>query len=475
MADLEKNLERAIAEAMQPNSKAEKGDSKPVKQGSSDAAKIESGKGEVVKPEENPVDKAVASIKSAEKGTKEVKGDAQQKGESPAEKQVKLKKVSEEEESDSENTIEESAPSKMENIKAMVNTMKDMSKEDLQAVYVEMVEDAQEVDESLTKAEIARNIVEFLKGSTEEVVAEQTSKLEELNASKASEEDEDEEEDEEEVAEEDDKEEDEDEDEDKDDEEVKESKKVESELVEMEIEDDLEKISEALDLSEENSEKARTIFKAAVSSKVSEIKEELEKDYSQNLKTSVEKIKGDLSEAVDKYLSYCAEEWTKENELAIERGLRSEMTDNFIDGLKTLFVEHYVEIPEDKYNVIDELANRLDEMEDKLDAEVSKNMEVVEENDQLKRGNVVREACNDLTESQTEKMISLAEGVDFTSSEDFADKVEELKSAYFPKDENIAEETVVEEGTGEFASDDEKIIDPAMNQYSSAISKLNPL
>ena len=474
MADLEKNLERAIAEAMQPNSKAEKGDSKPVKQGSSDAAKIESGKGEVVKPEENPVDKAVASIKSAEKGTKEVKGDAQQKGESSPEKQPKLKKVSEEEESDSENTIEESAPSKMENIKAMVNTMKDMSKEDLQAVYVEMVEDAQEVDESLTKAEIARNIVEFLKGSTEEVVAEQTSKLEELNASKDSEEDEDEEEDEEEVAEEDDKEEDEDEDED-DEEEVKESNKVESELVEMEIEDDLEKISEALELSEENSEKARTIFKAAVSSKVSEIKEELEKDYSQNLKTSVEKIKGDLSEAVDKYLSYCAEEWTKENELAIERGLRSEMTDNFIDGLKTLFVEHYVEIPEDKYNVIDELANRLDEMEDKLDAEVSKNMEVVEENDQLKRGNVVREACNDLTESQTEKMISLAEGVDFTSSEDFADKVEELKSAYFPKDENIAEETVVEEGTGEFASDDEKIIDPAMNQYSSAISKLNPL
>ena len=218
MADLEKNLERAIAEAMQPNSKAEKGDSKPVKQGSSDAAKIESGKGEVVKPEENPVDKAVASIKSAEKGTKEVKGDAQQKGESSPEKQVKLKKVSEEEESDSENTIEESAPSKMENIKAMVNTMKDMSKEDLQAVYVEMVEDAQEVDESLTKAEIARNIVEFLKGSTEEIVAEHTSKLDELQSSKKPEEDEDEDEDEEEVAEEDDKEED-DEDEDEDDEE----------------------------------------------------------------------------------------------------------------------------------------------------------------------------------------------------------------------------------------------------------------
>jgi len=465
MADLEKNLEQAIEEALQPDSKAQKGDSKPVKQGSSDAAKIESGKGEVVKPEENPVDKAVASVKSAEKGTKEVKGDAQQKGSSAKEKQPKLKAVKEGEETDSDKAISEDAPTKMQNIKAMVNTMKDMSKEDLQTMYAEMVQsedkDTQEVDESLTKAEIARNIVEFLKGSDEETVAETYSKLEEKVAK---EEDEDEEDGEDE------------DDEDEDDDDVKESTKIESELVEIEIEDDLEKISEALELSEENSEKARTIFKAAVTSKVAEIKEELDSTYSENLKTSVEKVKGDLSEAVDKYLSYCAEEWTKENELAIERGLRSEMTDNFIDGLKTLFVEHYVEVPEDKYNVIDELANRLDDMEEKLDSEVSKNMEVVAENDQLKRGNVIREACNDLTESQTEKMVSLAEGVDFTSAEDFSDKVEELKNAYFPKDENIAEDTIVEEGTGDFSSDsEERIIDPTMNQYSTAISKLQPL
>ena len=465
MADLEKNLEQAIEEALQPDSKAQKGDSKPVKQGSSDAAKIESGKGEVVKPEENPVDKAVASVKSAEKGTKEVKGDAQQKGSSAKEKQPKLKAVKEGEETDSDKAISEDAPTKMQNIKAMVNTMKDMSKEDLQTMYAEMVQsedkDTQEVDESLTKAEIARNIVEFLKGSDEETVAETYSKLEEKVAKEEDEDEEDGEDDDE---------------EDEDDDDVKESTKIESELVEIEIEDDLEKISEALELSDENAEKARTIFKAAVTSKVAEIKEELESTYSENLKTSIDKVKGDLSEAVDKYLSYCAEEWTKENELAIERGLRSEMTDNFIDGLKTLFVEHYVEVPEDKYNVIDELANRLDDMEEKLDSEVSKNMEVVAENDQLKRGNVIREACNDLTESQTEKMVSLAEGVDFTSAEDFSDKVEELKNAYFPKDENIAEDTKVEEGTGDFSSDsEERIIDPTMNQYSTAISKLQPL
>jgi hypothetical protein len=469
MADLEKNLEQAIEEAMQPNSKAQKGDSKPVKQGSSDAAKIEGGKAEVVKPEENPVDKAVASIKSAEKGTKEVSGDAQQKGESPAEKQPKLKKVSEAEIS------EEDKPSKMNQIKGIVNAMKDMSKTDLQAMYASVMkkvdgedEDSEQVDESLTKAEIARSIVEFLKGSDEEIVQETFASLEEED--KKSKKDED---DEEEMDEEDDKEK---EDEDEDDEEdVKESSEIDSELVEMEIEDDLEKISEALDLSEENSEKARNIFKAAVTSKVTEIKEQLDNEYSENLKTSVDKVKGDLAEAVDKYLSYCAEEWTKENELAIERGLRSEMTDNFIDGLKTLFVEHYVEVPEDKYDVIDELANRLDEMEEKLDNEVSNNMNIVEENENLKRQNVVREACLDLSESQKEKMISLSQGVDYKDTEDFAEKVSELKEAYFPSEEVIAEETVVEEGTGEYSEESETVLDPAMNKYSSAISKLNPL
>ncbi len=464
MADLEKNLEQAIEEAMQPDSKAEKGDSKPVKQGSSDAAKIESGKGEVVKPEENPVDKAVASVKSAEKGAKEVSGDAQQKGEAPAEPQVKLKKVSEEEDSEDEK------PSKMEMIKAMVNNMKGMDKEKLMAMYKEMSHEDDEMDESLTKAEIARNIVELMKKKDDDEVEEGYLKSMKMDDKKLKEEEDSEDEDEKE-----------DEDEDQKEMMMKKSKKeeveVESDLVEMEVEDDLEKISEALELSEENQEKARTIFKAAVSSKVSEIKEQLESDFEENLKTSVEQVKGDLAEAVDKYLTYCAEEWTKENELAIERGLRSEMTENFIEGLKTLFVEHYVDVPEDKYDVIDELANRLDEMEEKLDNEVHKNMEIVEENDSLKRQNVVREACLDLSESQQEKMVSLSEGVDFVDQEDFAEKVSELKEAYFPTSDGdtISEETVVEEGTGDFASDEETVLSSDIARYSEAISKLKPL
>ena len=461
MADLENNLEQAIAEGMQPNTKAEKGDSKPVKQGSSDAASIEGGKGEVVKPEENPVDKAIASVKSAEKGTKEVSGDAQQKGESPAEKQVKLKKVK-------EDSNEDAPVSKMESIKAIVNNMKEMTKEEITSILGTVSEE--EIDETLTKAECARKVVESLKAMDEEEVADVKDKM------KAKKDD-----DEDEVEEgkmppwlKGKKKGDDDEDEDED---VKESASIESSLIEIGIDDDLSAISEALELSEENAKKAKTIFKAAVTSKVAEVTESLNVQYSTNFKTSVEEVKGDLAEAVDKYLSYCAEEWTKENELAIERGLRSEMTEGFINGLKTLFTEHYVEVPEDKYNVIDELANRLDEMEQKLDGEVSRNMDITEELDTLKRSNVVREAGNSLSESQKEKLESLSNGIDFKDAEDFGSKVLEIKEAYFPTDvDSIVEETLVMEGTGTYEDESsETVLDPTIARYSSAISKLKPL
>jgi hypothetical protein len=448
MAELENNLETIEEKAVkQPHDGAEKGDSKPVKQGSSDAESIESGKVEVVKPEENPVDKAVASVKSAE-NVKPVSGDAQQKNADKAEAQPKLKKVSEDE---AESKKDEVKSSKMESIKAIVNNMKEMTKEEISSVLGTISEE--EVDESLTKAEIARKVVESLKSMDEEAVAEVYGKMKKK------------EEVEEEVAE----------TEVEVDEET--TAELESSLVEIEIDDDLSKISESLELSEENAEKAKTIFKAAVTSKVAEIKEQLESQYSEELKTSVEKVKGDLSEAVDKYLTYCAEEWSKENELAIERGLRSEMTENFIEGLKTLFVEHYVDVPEDKYNVIDELANRLDEMEQKLDGEVTKNMDITEELETLKRGNIVRQAGEDLTESQREKLVSLAEGVDYKSEEDFAEKISEVKNAYFPVEgDKLVEDTVVEEGTGVISEEsDEPILAPEIATYANALSKLKPL
>ena len=445
MAELENNLEtteevvETIEEGQQPDSKSEKGDKKPVKQGSSDAESIESGKAEVVPVETNPVDKAVKAVKDAEKKVPSNEGDPQKKGAGKAEKQEKVK--------------EETKPSKMESIKAIVNVMKEMTKDELQSVLSTISENADE-DDSLTKAEIARAVVESLKTMDEDKVGEI---LESMSQEESSEEISEESE-EDAVAE-----------------EV--TADVESSLVEIEIDDDLSAISEALELSEENAEKAKTIFKAAVQSKVQEVKEELDKKYQEELSTTVETVKGDLSEAVDKYLTYCAEEWTKENELAIERGLRSEMTENFIEGLKTLFVEHYVDVPEDKYDVIDELANRLEEMEAKLDGEVSNNMAITEELDALKRQNVVSEASKDLTDTQKEKLSSLAEGVDFKDGEDFAEKISEIKEAYFKVDgEKVEAETNVVEGENEFQVEEtEKKLDPTMDKYSSAITKLNPL
>jgi len=458
MAELENNLENTEEEVVDtvetptdtvelaektPETGSEKGDKSAPKQGSSDEEKIESGKGDVVKPEENPVDKAVDAVNKAASDVPSNEGNPAKKNAPAPEKGDSLK-----EKGDSE---EDATISKMENIKEVVNKLKAMSKEDVQSIFKGLNED--EIDESLTKAEVARKIVEALKGMDEKAVAEFVGKSfkEEVEEETT------------------------DEVEETVDEEA--SAEVEQSLIEIEVDDDLLKISEALELSDENAEKAKTIFKAAVTSKVTEIKAGLDEQYSEELKTSVEKVKGDLTEAVDKYLTYCAEEWTKENELAIERGLRSEMTENFIDGLKTLFVEHYVEVPEDKYNVIDELANRLDEMEQKLDGEVQKNMDVTEELDSLKRGNVIREACEDLSESQKEKMESLAAGVDFTDTEDFADKIGEVKEAYFKVDgETVAEETRVEEGEGTYADESsDPVLDPTIARYSEAISKLNPL
>jgi hypothetical protein len=447
MAELDTNQDELL-EAGQPDAKAEKGDKNPPKQGSSDAAKVEGGKAEVVKPEENPVDKAVSSVDKAEDGVKEISADPQQKGEGKPEKSEKIKEGEGADEEAEVSEAEEKAPSKMETIKAIVNNMKEMNKEDLQGIFSSISED--EVDESLTKAEIARNIVELVKKLDDEQVQE-------LYKSMTKEEEVDEEVNEEVDAE--------------------TSEELESKLVEIEIEDDLNAISEALDLSDENQEKAKTIFKAAVTSKVAEVEKGLKEAYETELQTSVDKVKADLSEAVDKYLSYVAEEWTQENELAIERGLKAEMTENFITGLKTLFVEHYVDVPEDKYDVIDELSNRLDEMEVKLDSEVQKNMDIAEELDTLKREKVISESTADLTDSQKEKLESLANGVDFQDEADFAEKIGEIKEAYFGiESESISEDTVVEEGTGTLEDEESApVLAPEMNRYSDAISKLKPL
>jgi len=439
---------------------AEKGDKSHPKQGSSDAEKIEKGKGDVVTPDENPVDKAVASVKKASdnKVAPKRKGD-QDGGDKVA------AKVKEDVETEEETSIEEGY-SKVEMIKAMVNKFKDMDKEQLKASYDKMVDKKDDDDEDddmeeSTRAELIRAIAEHLKYADEETVAEHFDIV--INEAKAKDDDED----------------DEDDDEDEEmDEEVQ--KELEDAIKEVEVNEDVEALANSLGLNEENKAKAQTIFESAVAVKVDAIKKELAEQYSNEHQTAVEESKSALSEQVDKYLSYIAEEWVKENELAIERGLKSEMTENFIDGLKALFVEHYVEVPEEKYDVMDELANRLDEMEEKLNSEVERNMKLQEEIDGFQRESVVNEACADLSEAQKEKLLSLSEKVDFQDKEDFGNKISEIKEAYFPTEKT--EDTLIEsseegqdEWTDTVVESTEKPVDPTMAKYAEFVSKVKPL
>ena len=459
MAENIKNNELDLKEQDAQLKGAEKGDKVHPKQGSSDAEKIEKGKGEVVTPDENPVDKAVASVKKASdnKTSPKRKGD-QNGGDKVA------PKVSEDVDTE-EDSIEEGY-SKVEMIKAMVNKFKDMDKEQLKASYDKMVDkqdDDEEDDmEESTKAEIIRAIAEHLKYADEESVAEQFDLI--INEAKAKEHDSDDEE--------------EDEDEDEMDEEVQ--KELEDAIKEVEVNEDVEALAKSLNLDEENKAKAQTIFESAVAVKVDQIKKDLTKQYSKEHQTAVEESKSALSEQVDKYLSYVAEEWVKENELAIERGLKSEMTENFIEGLKALFVEHYVEVPEEKYDVMDELANRLDEMEDKLNSEVERNMKLQEEIDGIQRESVVNEACADLSEAQKEKLLSLSGKVDFQDKEDFVSKISEIKEAYFPTEKT--EDTLIEsaaeggnEWTDTVVESTDKVLDPTMAKYAEFVSKVKPL
>jgi hypothetical protein len=317
------------------------------------------------------------------------------------------------------------------------------------------------MDES-TRAELIRAIAEHLKYADEETVAEHFDIV--INEAKAKEEKE------------------EDDEEDEDDEEMDEEvqKELEDAIAEVQVDEDVEALANSLNLDEENKAKAQTIFESAVAVKVDAIKKKLEEQYSKEHQTAVEESKSALSEQVDKYLSYVAEEWVKENELAIERGLKSEMTENFIDGLKALFVEHYVEVPEEKYDVMDELANRLDEMEEKLNSEVERNMKLQEEIDGFQRESVVNEACADLSEAQKEKLLSLSEKVDFQDKEDFGNKISEIKEAYFPSEKT--EDTLIEsseegqdEWTDTVVESTDKVVDPTMAKYAEFVSKVKPL
>lgn len=224
------------------------------------------------------------------------------------------------------------------------------------------------------------------------------------------------------------------------------------------------------ELSEEFVTKATTIFEAAVVSKVNEILEAVTIDLEGELEAEKEGIVEELSTRLDDYLEYVAEEWMKENELAVEQGIRSEIVENFMTGLRDLFEEHYIDIPEDKVDIVEELANKVEELEESVNEQMERNIELRKDLIEAKSAAIIRTVCEGLTESQVAKMESLAEGVEFESAEDYAEKLETIRENYFPQGE-LSESVVIDEDPIELDDENDSVTDPGMQVYMDAIAR----
>ena len=219
---------------------------------------------------------------------------------------------------------------------------------------------------------------------------------------------------------------------------------------ELNVEEDVEALLQGEELSEEFQAKAKTIFEAAINSKVATIKEELEQENSKKLEEEIESKKVELTERVDSYLEYVAGEWLQENELAVEAGLKTEMTESFLEGMKSLFEEHYVSIPEDKYDVLENMVNKLDEMESKLNEQIESNVALNKRLAESKSDGILSDVAEGLAITQKEKLASLAESVEFESEQNYREKLVTLRESYFPSTAPSAQRDnneVLSEGT----------------------------
>lgn len=238
------------------------------------------------------------------------------------------------------------------------------------------------------------------------------------------------------------------------------------------MKEDLDALLSGENLSEEFVTKASTIFEAAVIARAEEVIAEAEVQLTEQFEAAVEEIKEDLAAKVDDYLNFMVEEWMKENEIAIEKGLRAEIVEDFIGGLKGLFEEHYIDIPTDKVDVVEELTNRVEELEASLNEQISRGIELNKELSEQKKIEAIYTACEGLTQTQVEKLKSLAEGVEFDTEEEFATKLDILKESYFKAEVKIATNSALDE---EVDIEEEKKVsksaDPMMEQYSKAISQ----
>ena len=246
-------------------------------------------------------------------------------------------------------------------------------------------------------------------------------------------------------------------------------KKEESDL---DIKADVDALVGDSDLSEEFKQKAATIFEAAIKAKVKEESQRLQGEYETKLAEDTETHKAELVEKVDSYLNYVVEEWMQENKIAIERGIKGEIAEDFIGGLKKLFEDHYIDVPDEKYNVLEDQASKIEDLEKKLNEEIEKNVKLNKDNGELKKEEIIAKSSEDLTDVEAEKFNKLAEEVEYSNEEDFTSKVKTIKESYFGAKEEAKSNDIDDVAVG----DGSEQVDPAdltnsMAAYTAAISK----
>ena len=237
----------------------------------------------------------------------------------------------------------------------------------------------------------------------------------------------------------------------------------------LDIKSDVDALIGDSDLSEEFKQKAATIFEAAIKSKVKAEATRLEGEYETKLQENTESHKAEMVEKVDSYLNYVVEEWMKENQIAIERGIKGEIAEDFIGGLKKLFEDHYIDVPDEKYNVLEDQASKIEELEKKLNESIEKNVELNKANGELKRQDIIDETSEDLADTAKEKFNKLAEEVEYSNEDDFRTKVKTIKESYFGKKEVKENDEIDNVAAGE--SSDNGDLSNAMAAYAAAISK----
>lgn len=255
-------------------------------------------------------------------------------------------------------------------------------------------------------------------------------------------------------------------------EEITEEEVVEEEVVELDIDADVAALLQGEELSEEFQEKAKTIFEAAINAKVAAIQEDLEASYATVIEEQVAEFKNEMTERVDSYLEYVSSEWLEENQLTVEEGLKSEMSESFLSGMKTLFEEHYVSIPEDRYDVLESMVNKLDEMEGKLNEQIDRNVALNRRLAESTSDGILGEVSEGLAVTQKEKLATLAESVEFDSETDYREKLVTLREAYFPSRPNASAQRDSSEYIAEEASMTQNV-SGSMEGYLTALQRVS--